>query len=93
MEFRLSGDSETDGIRGTVENGNKECYMHINGNTISVESRKDIAGITIYSADGRIIQKPSCSGRSVIMNLPYKGIAIISITFADRKMLNRKITL
>ena len=93
MEFRLSGDSETDGIRGTVETGNGECYMHINGNTLSVESRKDIAGMTLYSADGRIIKKTSCSGRSVIMNLPHKGIAVISITFADGKMLNRKITL
>ena len=93
MEFRLSGDSETNGIRGTVENGNVECYMHINGNTLSVESRKDIAGITIYSADGRVILESSRQGRNVRMNLPHKGFAVISIKFADGNVLNRKITL
>lgn len=93
MEFRLSGDSETDGIRGTVETGNGECDIHINGNTLSVESRKDIAGITIYSADGRVILESSRPGRNVRMNLPHKGFAVISITFADGNVLNRKIML
>ena len=76
-----------------MENGNGECYMHINGNTLSVESRKDIAGMTIYSADGRVILESSRPGRNVRMNLPHKGFAVISIIFADGKMLNRKIML
>ena len=93
MEFRITGDGTTDGIKQSAVNNDEKTSVRTYGNTISVSSERKITDMTVCSADGRIITKMRNPGFNFQTQVGHKGFAIVRMILSDGKVISRKIVL
>lgn len=92
MEFRITGDKTTDGIKTTESADNDGIKMHVSENTLSVNSSKAVTDLTVYSADGQIVARLANPGMHFNTRIGHKGFAVVRMLLADGKNISRKTT-